>query len=62
MDVVRALIAGGMKPEALGALGYGELDPIAPNDSDERRAQNRRIEIQLQPNPSELPAMDELAK
>ena len=62
VDVVRTLISEGMKPEALGALGYGEFDPVVPNDSDEHRAQNRRIEIQLQANLSELPAMSEIAE
>ncbi len=33
-----------------------------PNDSEEHRAQNRRIEIQLQPNLSELPSMNDLGK
>ena len=60
VDVVRTLISEGMKPEALGALGYGEFDPVVPNDSDEHRAQNRRIEIQLQANLSELPAISEV--
>ena len=59
--VTRFLINKGMKPEQLGALGYGEFDPIAPNDTAEHRAQNRRIEIQLQPNLSELPAMEDMA-
>jgi chemotaxis protein MotB len=59
--VTRFLVSRGMKPEELGAVGYGEFDPVVPNDSDEHRAQNRRIEIQLQPNLSELPAMGDLA-
>jgi chemotaxis protein MotB len=60
--VTRFLISRGMKPEQLGAVGYGEFDPFVPNDTVEHRAQNRRIEIQLQPNLSELPAMGEVAK
>jgi chemotaxis protein MotB len=60
VTVTRFLIEKGMKPDSLGALGYGEFDPVVPNDSPEHRAQNRRIEIQLQPNLSELPSMDEL--
>jgi chemotaxis protein MotB len=58
--VTRALVAAGMKPDLLGAVGYGEFDPVVPNDTDEHRGQNRRIEIQLQPNLSELPSMDNL--
>ena len=60
--VTRFLIGKGMSPESLGAVGYGEFDPLVPNDGEEHRAQNRRIEIQLQPNLAELPSMDELAK
>jgi chemotaxis protein MotB len=59
--VTRFLISKGMKAEQLGALGYGEFDPIVGNDTAEHRAQNRRIEIQLQPNLSELPSMENLA-
>ena len=60
VTVTRFLIEKGMKPDQLGAVGYGEFDPVVANDSDEHRAQNRRIEIQLQPNLSELPSMDDL--
>lgn len=55
VEVVEFLIANGMKPEKLGATGYGEFDPVMPNDTPEHRAQNRRIEIVLQPNLAELP-------
>ena len=58
--VTRYLVSKGMKPEGLGAVGYGEFDSVVPNDAGEHRAQNRRIEIQLQPNLGELPPMDDL--
>ncbi len=35
----------GIMPERLRAVGYGESNPIAANDSAEGRAQNRRIEL-----------------
>jgi chemotaxis protein MotB len=36
-------------PERLVAAGFGQYHPIAPNDTPEGRAQNRRIEIVLVP-------------
>jgi len=59
VEVVHLLIEQGMSSKALAAAGYGEFDPVAPNDSAEHRAQNRRIEIVLQPNLSELPPLDD---
>ncbi len=58
VEVVNFLIANGMKPQQLSAAGFGEFDPVAANDTPEHQAQNRRIEIVLQPNLSELPAFD----
>lgn len=37
-----ALIARGVGPGALTAVGYGETQPIADNETEEGRAQNRR--------------------
>lgn len=45
--VVRFLQSAGVDPSRLAAAGYGEFQPIAPNDAAEGRAQNRRIEISL---------------
>ncbi len=45
--VVRFLQGAGVDPGKLAAAGYAEWQPIAPNDSAEGRAQNRRIEISL---------------
>jgi len=39
----------GIDPGLLSAIGYGEYQPIAPNESEEGRAKNRRIEIVLVP-------------
>ena len=62
VEVTKFLVQNGMKPEVLAAAGYGEWDPVAANDTPEHRAQNRRIEIVLQPNLSDLPPMDDLGK
>ena len=55
--VVGHLIAQGMAPGAVSAAGYGEFDPIAPNDASENRTKNRRIEIVLQPRIDEYVAV-----
>ena len=59
VEVTKFLIANGMRPQVLAAAGYGEFDPVVANDSPEHRAQNRRIEIVLQPNLADLPSLDE---
>jgi len=44
--VVNALVtAYGIDKSRLATKGYGDTKPIAPNDSDEGRAQNRRVEL-----------------
>jgi chemotaxis protein MotB len=49
-EVVRYLQeAGGIDPRLLSATGYGEYMPVAPNDTDEGKHKNRRIEIVLLP-------------
>jgi chemotaxis protein MotB len=57
VEVVRLLIAKGVRPGLLSAAGYGEFDPITPNDTPAGKAKNRRIEITLQPNIEELVAV-----
>lgn len=54
ISVVKFLVTQGVKAEQLSAGGYSEYDPVVANDTDEGRAKNRRIEIVLQPNLSEL--------
>ena len=39
----------GIDPGLLSAIGYGEYQPVASNESEEGRAKNRRIEIVLVP-------------
>jgi outer membrane protein OmpA-like peptidoglycan-associated protein len=40
-------VEGGIDANRLGAEGFGESLPIAPNDSAEGRARNRRVELSL---------------
>ena len=44
--VVRSLITDfHLSPKRLSASGYGEYYPVAPNDTPENRAKNRRVDI-----------------
>jgi chemotaxis protein MotB len=47
--VARLLEEAGVPGEKLTAVSYGENQPVAPNDDEEGRAKNRRIEIRLRP-------------
>jgi chemotaxis protein MotB len=60
VSVVRFLTDQGVKPEVLSAAGYGEFDPVGPNDSAEAKAKNRRIEVVLQPNLDEIVAVPDV--
>jgi OOP family OmpA-OmpF porin len=45
--VLDALLDAGIPHDRLAAQGYGAREPIAPNDTPEGRAQNRRIAFRL---------------
>ena len=49
VNVVKTLIAQGFPPERLFAAGFGEFQPKYPNDSEEHRRLNRRVEIGVTP-------------
>ena len=46
-QVVAFFQSQGVNPNLLNAKGFGEQNPVAPNDTAEGRAKNRRIEIVL---------------
>lgn len=47
-DAVRAyLIEQGVEAERLTAVGYGELEPVDTNETDEGRKANRRVEFRI---------------
>jgi len=43
--VMQYLISKGVKADNLTAMGYGETQPIADNNTDEGRTKNRRVEL-----------------
>lgn len=45
--IVKYLAGKGVAPERLSAVGYGEYQPVAANDTDQGRAQNRRVAIMI---------------
>jgi len=50
ISVQSYLISKGMDASRLKARGYGELQPVVPNDTDENRAYNRRVEFRVLEN------------
>ncbi len=56
-SVVQFMIKQQFPAKSLAASGYGEFDPVSPNDSEPNRELNRRIEIILVPNLEELPSL-----
>ncbi len=42
-SIVRMLVMGGVQPQRLAAVGYGEFQPIVENTDAQGRARNRRV-------------------
>ncbi len=57
-SVVHVLADAGLPPQRLAAVGYGEFQPVADNNTPEGRARNRRVVIVVvAPDPSlDIPA------
>jgi flagellar motor protein MotB len=46
--IVRATLVGlGVDPNRMEAEGYGDQHPVAPNDTEENKAKNRRIDVRV---------------
>lgn len=53
-SISRILINAGLAPGQVTASGKGEYSPLAPNDTPQNKAKNRRTEIIITPNLDEL--------
>lgn len=49
MSVAQQLVDQGIDQQRIAIVGYGESQPVSTNITDEGRAQNRRIELQIEP-------------
>jgi flagellar motor protein MotB len=47
--IARLLEEEGIDPSRLAVAGYGDTRPLAPNTSEDGRAENRRVEVRLVP-------------
>jgi chemotaxis protein MotB len=45
--VMQYLISQGVKKDMVAARGFGEADPVVPNDTPQGRAQNRRVVLSV---------------
>ena len=49
MSVKNALVQSGVAPSRIIAIGYGKNSPIADNNTEFGRQQNRRVEVRINP-------------
>lgn len=61
-SVLKTMIDAGMPSDHISAASYAEFQPRTSNADDAGRAQNRRIEIVVVPDLSQLPGSEELQK
>jgi flagellar motor protein MotB len=60
LTVVRGLIEAGVPEQELFAAGFAHNHPLVPNDNEQHRAQNRRVEMAPVPRPRKLQAHAQL--
>lgn len=60
ITVVNTMVDAGMPPQRISAASFGQYRPAAANDTPQNRAVNRRIQIVVMPDLSDLPGYNEL--
>ncbi len=60
ITVTRLLVDSGLPAARVSAASYADTQPVDTNDTKEGKALNRRIEIVVVPDLSEMPGYDEL--
>ena len=60
ITVLKSMVEAGLPGERISAASFAETRPVAANDTKEGKAQNRRIEIIIVPDLSQLPGFEEL--
>ncbi len=55
-------LGGGLSPANWSTAGYADTDPVAPNDTEDGRKKNRRVELVVQPDVEEMLNLKSLAK
>jgi chemotaxis protein MotB len=60
ITVLKSMVEAGLLSDRISAASFGDTRPLTPNDSKESKAQNRRIEIIIVPDLSQLPGFEEL--
>jgi outer membrane protein OmpA-like peptidoglycan-associated protein len=53
-SVKLAMVNSGVDPTIIETLGQGEANPVASNTSNDGRAKNRRVELQITADPSKV--------
>ena len=62
INVVKEMVDAGMPGKRVSAASYADSRPTATNETEEGRAQNRRIEIVIVPDLSDLPGAEQIEK
>jgi chemotaxis protein MotB len=54
-SIVKLLVKQGVAPKRLSAIGYGEFQPLADNNTEAGRAENRRVVLMIGKYPRQRP-------